>query len=167
MSPLVLVRPGELRTAEWCDIDFEKAEWVFIHSKQRAYAPNKHRLIVPLARQALAILSSLHSVTGGCAYLFPGMRLGRPICVSALRNAMNSIECNTKGKITIYGFLAMAKTMLAEQLQIDPRWIEMQVGRTTNRRHVEAYDCTQYIDERRGMMQAWADYLDELKRNNY
>jgi integrase len=163
LAALLFVRPGELRNAKWCDIDFEKAEWVFAHSKQRAYVPNKHKLIVPLARQALAILSSLHSVTGGCPYLFPGMHLGRPICISALVKAMHSIGCSTNIKFTADGFLGMASAMLAEQLHIDPRWIERQVRRTTNKRLAEADDGTLYIDERRQMMQTWADYLDELK----
>jgi integrase len=163
LAPLVFVRPGELRNAKWHDIDFEKAEWVFAYSKQRIMNPVKRKLIVPLARQAVALLRGLHSVTGGSEYLFPGMRLGRPICMSALTKALRAMGYDTATKFTAHGFRAMARTMLAEQLHVDPRWIERQLSHVTSERLGEAYDRTQYIDDRRQMMQTWADYLDELK----
>jgi len=163
LAPLVFVRPGELRNAKWADINFEKAEWVFPYLKQKANAREKRNLVVPLSRQAVAILKDLYPLTGGGVYVFPGLRPGRPISDGTINKALRTMGYDTRTEITAHGFRAMARTVIAERLHIDTQWIERQLSHRTTEKLGEAYDRTQYLDDRRDMMQTWADYLDALK----
>jgi len=163
LAPLVFVRPGELREAKWEDIDLKRKEWVFEYSKQRANKADKQTLIVPLSRQALAILKDLHPLTGSGEYVFPGMRSGRPISEVTINRALQGMGFNTGTEICAHGFRAMARTLLAERLRFNPQWIERQLSHKTNENLGESYDRTQFLDDRRKMMQVWADYLDGLK----
>ena len=162
-APLVFVRPGELRNARWADIDIENAEWSFHYLKQRANVGDKRKLIVPLSRQALAILKALHPVTGDGVYVFPGLRPGRSISDGTINKALRTMGYDTRTEITGHGFRAMARTVIAERLHIDTQWIERQLSHRTSERLGESYDRAQFLDDRRNMMQAWADYLDALK----
>jgi integrase len=163
LAPLVFVRPGELRNAKWADIDIENAEWVFYYLKQRENIKDKRKLIVPLSRQAVAIFKDLHPLTGDGVYVFPGLRPGRPISDGTVNKALRTMGYDTRTEITGHGFRAMARTVIAERLHLDPRWIERQLSHKTNEILGESYDRTQYLDDRRKMMQTWADYLDGLK----
>jgi integrase len=163
LAPLVFVRPGELRNAKWADIDIESAEWTFQYLKQRTNIGDKRKLIVPLSRQAVAILKNLHPVTGGGVYVFPGLRPGRPISDGTINKALRTMGYDTRTEITAHGFRAMARTVIAERLHIDTQWIERQLSHRTSEKLGEAYDRAQYLDDRRNMMQTWADYLDGLK----
>jgi integrase len=163
LAPLVFVRPGELRNAKWADIDIENAEWIFYYSKQRANIKVKRQLIVPLSRQTVAILKDLHPLTGDGTYVFPGLRPGRPISDGTINKALRSMGYDTRTEITGHGFRAMARTVIAERLHLDTQWIERQLSHKTSERLGESYDRTQYLDDRRQMMQTWADYLDGLK----
>jgi integrase len=163
LAPLVFVRPGELRMAKWVDIDIEKAEWVFLHSKQKTNIRVKRKLIVPLSRQAVAILKDLHPLTGDDEYVFPGLRPGRPISDGTINKALRTMGYDTRTEITAHGFRAMARTVIAERLHLDTQWIERQLSHRTSERLGESYDRTQFLDDRRKMMQTWADYLDGLK----
>jgi integrase len=163
LAPLVFVRPGELLGAKWKDIDLERREWVFVYSKQLKGPKGGRKLVVPLSEQALAILRDIQPLTGDGEYVFPGP-LGRK-CLNpeAINRALRIIGYDTRTEITGHGFRAMARTILAERLHFDPQWIERQLSHRTSEKLGESYDRTQFLDDRRRMMQAWADYLDKLK----
>jgi len=157
LAPLVFVRPGELRTAKWQDIDFPRAEWRFITSKIRT----EH--LVPLSRQAIAILQSLYPLTASTGLVFPGRDLTKPMSEVTINAALQRLGFDTKTEITAHGFRAMARTLLHEQLGFPPEVIEHQLAHRVPDRLGTAYNRTRFIERRRVMMQAWADYLDKLK----
>jgi integrase len=158
LAPLLFVRPGELRKAEWKDIDFDKAEWRYFVSK------TKIEQIVPLATQALEVLRELYSLTGSGRYLFPGGRdPKRPMSDAAVNAALRRMGYDTKTEITGHGFRAMARTILAEELHQKPEVIEHQLAHKVPDALGSAYNRTKFLKERRAMMQIWADYLDGLK----
>ena len=157
LAPLWFVRPGELRHAKWADIDLDAAEWRFRVSK------TKTDLIVPLSEQAVAILRDLHPQTGHQSWVFPGARNnGRPMSENTLAVAMRTIGI-PKDTMSVHGFRAMARTCLDEQLQFPPHLIEHQLAHTVKDPLGRAYNRTTHLQERRRMMQTWADYLDERR----
>jgi len=111
----------------------------------------------------VAILKDLHPITGDGTYVFPGLRPGRPISDGTINKALRTMGYDTRTEITGHGFRAMARTVIAERLHLDTQWIERQLSHKTSERLGESYDRTQYLDDRRKMMQTWADYLDGLK----
>jgi len=158
LAPLVFVRPGELRRARWADIDLEKGEWRYTTSKTET--PH----IVPLARQAVEILRGLHAWTGGGELVFPGLvAKDRPISNSTINSALHRMGYDTQTEMTGHGFRAMARTLLAEELDYPPEVIEHQLAHGVSDALGRAYNRTKYLKVRRDMMQEWADYLDELK----
>lgn len=158
LAPLLFVRPGELRTAEWADIDFDKAEWRYHVSK------TKTDHLVPLATQAVAILRELHPLTGHGPHVFPGARTnGKPMSDGAVNVALRRAGYNTREEQTGHGFRAMARTILHQELGFAPEVIEHQLAHRVPDALGTAYNRTKFIKERREMMQAWADYLDKLK----
>jgi len=161
LAPMVFVRPGELRGAKWADIDLDRAEWCFVASK------TKTEHLVPLSRQAVEILRDLQSLTGGKVYVFPGLNPGRPISDGTINKALRAMGYDTKTEITGHGFRAMARTLLAERLRIPENVIEHQLAHKVPDALGTAYNRTKFIDERRRMMQTWADYLDDLKVMNF
>ena len=151
------MRPGELRQAEWKDIDLTEAEWRFTVSK------TKSEHIVPLASQAVNILTDLHPVTGNSRYVFPSARSNtRPMSDNAILAAMRRMGI-PKDELTGHGFRAMARTILDEQLGFRADYIEHQLAHAVRDPLGRAYNRTAFLPERRQMMQAWADYLDQLK----
>jgi integrase len=157
LAPLVFVRPGELRKAEWAHVDLEKEEWRFITSKTR------ESLIVPLSRQAVAILRELQPLTGHGKYVFPGARsMKRPMSDNALLVAMRAMEIG-KEEMTGHGFRAAARTILDEVLKVRIDLIEHQLGHRVKDPNGRAYNRTSFLPERKKMMQRWADYCDRLK----
>lgn len=157
LAPLVFVRPGELRRARWADIDLDAAEWRYTASK----TGQPH--VVPLAPQAVAILRELEPLTGRGEYVFPSARgKGRPMSDAAINAAMRrmGIEADT---MTGHGFRAMARTVLDEVLGFRPDYIEHQLAHAVRDPLGRAYNRTQHLPERKKMMQAWADYLDNLR----
>lgn len=158
LAPMLFVRPGELRKAEWAAINLDKAEWRYQVSK------TKTDHLVPLARQAVAILKELHALTGTGLYVFPGARtVSRPMSDAAINAALRRIGYDTRTEITGHGFRAMACTNLHEELGQKPEVIEHQLAHSVPDTLGTAYNRTKFINERRVMMQAWADYLDKLK----
>ena len=156
LAPLVFVRPGELRHAEWDCIDFEKAEWCYIVTK----TDTPH--VVPLARQALAILQELHPLTGSGRYVFPSARSAqRPMSDNAILAALRRLGVS-KEEATGHGFRATARTLLDEVLGVRPDFIEHQLAHAVRDPNGRAYNRTAYLSERKTMMQDWADYLDSL-----
>ncbi len=157
LAPLVFVRPGELRLAQWADVDLDAAEWRY--TARKTDTPH----IVPLATQAVAILRELHAVTGHGQYLFPGGRSPkRAMSDNAILAALRRMGIG-KEEMSGHGFRAMARTILDEVLGVRPDLIEHQLAHAVRDPNGRAYNRTAHLPERRKMMQQWADYLDKLK----
>jgi len=157
LAPLVFVRPGELRAAQWADIDLDAAEWRFHVTK----TDTGH--IVPLARQAVDILRELHALTGRGRYVFPGARSReRPMSENAILAALRRLEIG-KDEMSGHGFRAMARTILDEVLGVRPDLIEHQLAHAVRDPNGRAYNRTAHLPARRDMMQQWADWLDKQK----
>ena len=159
LAPLVFVRPGELRHAEWSDMDLDAAEWRYTVSK----TDTQH--IVPLSRQAVDILREIQPLTGEGRYVFPSARNprgDRPMSDNAILSAMRRMGVE-KDEMSGHGFRAMARTILDEVLGFRPDYIEHQLAHAVRDPNGRAYNRTAHLPERRQMMQEWADYLDKLK----
>lgn len=157
LAPLVFVRPGELRHAQWSDIDLDKAEWRYKVTKTNT----DH--LVPLATQAIEILRTIQPVTGAGKYVFPSARTkSRPMSDNAVLAAMRRTGIPAE-EMTGHGFRAMARTIIDEVLGFRPDFIEHQLAHAVKDPNGRAYNRTAHLAERKKMMQAWADYLDKLK----
>jgi len=159
LAPLFFVRPGELRHAEWSEIDIEEAVWNIPAQKMKM----KIAHIVPLCKQAIEILKELKPLTGASKYVFPsGRSFARPMSENAVNAALRRMGYD-QGTMTGHGFRAMARTILDEVLHVRPDFIEHQLAHAVRDPNGRAYNRTAHLDERRKMMQQWADYLDSLK----
>ena len=159
LAPLVFVRPGELRHAQWVDVDLDMAEWRYIVTK------TKTQHIVPLSQQAVEILQELKPLTGSGRYVFPSARNpkgDKPMSDNAILAAMRRMG-SSKEEMSGHGFRAMARTILDEVLGFRPDYIEHQLAHTVRDPNGRTYNRTTHLPERRKMMQDWADYLDKLK----
>ena len=157
LAPLVIVRPGELRHAEWHEIDIDKAEWRIPAAKMKMKSVH----IVPLSKQALTILNLLYSVTGTGKYIFPGVRsTDRPMSENTINAGLRRLGY-TKEEMTGHGFRSMASTLLNEQ---GWHWdaIERQLAHAERNSIRAAYNYAEHMPERIRMMQHWADYLEGL-----
>lgn len=160
LAPLVFVRPGELRAAEWSEINFENAEWNISAERMKMGEPH----LVPLATQSIAILKELHALTGNGRFVFPSEHTGaRPMSENTVLFALRRMGFS-KEEISGHGFRAMARTILDETLNVRPDFIEHQLAHKVRDPNGRAYNRTTHVTERRKMMQAWADYLSNLKR---
>lgn len=159
LQALFFVRPGELRHAEWSEIDFDAATWSIPDAKMKM----KQAHIVPLSRQAIEILQSLKPLTGKGRFVFPSHRSSiRPMSNNAILAALRRMGY-AKDEMSGHGFRAMARTILDEVLQVRPEFIEQQLAHAVRDPLGRAYNRTSHLDERRKMMQLWSDYLDGLK----
>lgn len=157
VAPLVFVRPGELRAARWADIDLDAAEWRYTVSK----TDTPH--IVPLASQVVEVLRTLYPLTGRGEYVFPSERgKGRPMSENTVNAALRALGYGSD-TMTGHGFRAMARTMLDEVLGFRVDYIEHQLAHAVKDPNGRAYNRTSHLPERRKMMQAWADYLENLR----
>ncbi|WP_417542249.1 tyrosine-type recombinase/integrase [Methylophaga thalassica] len=158
LAPYCFVRPGELRRAEWKEIDLVGAEWRIPAEKMKARAVH----IIPLSKQALSILKELSELTGSDKYVFPSIRSSqRPMSENTVNGALRRLGF-TKDEMTGHGFRSMASTLLNEQgWKYDA--IERQLAHSERDEVRASYNYAEYLPERREMMQAWADYLDNLK----
>lgn len=160
LLPLTFVRPGELRAAEWSEFDLDGAEWRIPASRMKM--DEQH--IVPLSRQALALLRELQPLTGDGRFLFPSIRTeDRPISNNTLNAALRRIGF-TGDEMVAHGFRSMASTCLNEQ-GWHPDLIELQLAHAERNDVRGAYNRAQRLAERREMMQGWGDYLDRLRLN--
>ena len=158
LAPVVFVRPGELRHAEWSEIDFETAEWRIPAEKMKAGTLH----IVPLSRQALAVLQEIHPLTCNGRYVFPSPRtINRPMSSNAVLSALRRMGY-AKDEMSGHGFRSMASTLLNEQ-GWNPDAIERQLAHGEKNSVRAAYNYAEFMPERKKMMQAWADFLDGLK----
>jgi integrase len=153
----VFVRPADLRFAKWRDIKLDEALWEFVDQKM------KREFIVPLPRQAVEILAGLHPLTGHGDLVFPSVRSQNkgPISDTTLKAALDSL--GYKDIMSAHGFRATARTILDEKLKIRTDYIEHQLGHVVRDPNGRAYNRAKYLDERREMLQTWADYLDNLR----
>lgn len=159
LAPLVFVRPGELRKAEWTEIDFKKAEWRIPANKMKSRALH----VVPLSRQALDILRDLQPLTGGGRYVFPGARtLDRPMSEAAVNVALRRLGYE-KEEFTGHSFRKIASTLLNESHLWHRDAIERQLAHGERDEVRAAYNYAEHLPERMKMMQWWADHLDKLK----
>jgi integrase len=160
LAALVFVRPGELRHAEWKEFDFDEAEWVIPAEKMKMRRPHR----VPLARQTIAVLKDLKTITGELRWLLPSISsVTRPISENTVNAALRRMGY-AKDEICGHGFRSMAATRLNEMGRWNPDAIERQLAHLEGNAVRRAYiHGAEYWSERVAMMQAWADYLDELR----
>ena len=161
LAPLVFVRPGELRQAEWAEMQLDQAEWRIPAKKMKM----KRDHIVPLSTQSIAILEDIQPLTGSGRYVFPSVLTPtRPMSENTVNSALKRLGY-TKEEMTGHGFRSMASTLLNEN-----GWsadaIERQLAHVEGNSVRAAYNYADYLDERRRMMQWWGDYLVKLKGSN-
>ena len=165
LAPLLFQRPGELRAAAWAEIDLDAALWTIPAARMKRSVEGKRNgdpHLVPLPRQAVEILRKLHPLTGHGALVFHGERShDRPISDNTLRAALLTLGYGPDVQ-SVHGFRATARTLLAEELNVDPLVIEAQLAHAVKDANGRAYNRTQYLKHRTAMMQQWADYLDKL-----
>lgn len=165
LAPMLFQRPGELRAAEWAEFDLDGAMWTIPAVRMKRSVDGKrngdpHQ--VPLPTQAVEILRKLHPLTGHGTLLFHGERShDRPISDNTLRAALLTLGYGPDAQ-SVHGFRATARTLLAEELNIDPLVIEAQLAHAVKDANGRAYNRTQYLKHRTAMMQQWANYLDKL-----
>lgn len=158
LAPLVFARPGNLRAMEWSEIDTKAAEWRVPAGKMKM----REAHTVPLSKQALALLEDIRPLTGRGRYVFPSLRTPkRPMSDNTINAALRRLGFD-KETMTGHGFRAMASTRLNE-MGWAPDVIERQLAHAERNKVRAAYNRAQYMKERKKMMQAWADYLDQLK----
>lgn len=167
LAPMLFQRPGELRAAEWAEFDLDAALWTIPAARMKRRVDGKrngdpHQ--VPLPTQAVEILRKLYPLTGHGTLLFHGERShDRPISDNTLRAALITLGYGPDVQ-SVHGFRATARTLLAEELNMDPLVIEAQLAHAVKDANGRAYNRTQYMKHRAAMMQQWADYLDQLAR---
>lgn len=160
LAPLVFVRPGELRGAEWTEIDLEAAEWRIPGPRMKM----KVEHIVPLARQSVAILRELQPLSGHSKYVFPGIRSAKTSISDGAVNAALRVLGYLQDQVTGHGFRATARTILDEVMGERVDLIEHQLAHAVKDVNGRAYNRTSHLPARREMMQRWADKLDQLRR---
>lgn len=159
LAPLLFVRPGELRHAEWSEIDLKAAEWRISGAKMKMGADH----IVPLATQAVEVLTELRQLTGRGRYVFPSVRTGaRPMSENTINAALRGMGYSSDMH-TAHGFRATARTILDEVLGERVDLIEHQLAHAVKDVNGRAYNRTAHLPARKAMMQRWADYLDQLR----
>lgn len=167
LTPMLLLRPGELRNGRWTEIDLDAGLWtVPAERMKRKKAGKLHGKphLVPLSTQAVTALRDLHQLTGPNGYVFRGERHhDRPMSDAALNAALRAMGF-ARDEVTAHGFRATARTLMAEQLGIPEAVIEAQLAHAVKDSLGRAYNRTEFMTDRRIMMQRWADYLDRLRQ---
>lgn len=169
LAPMLFLRPGELRNAEWTEIDLKSATWVIpgkrmkgtLKAKRAGQVPDH---IVPLPRQAVSVLKELHTITGGKNLVFESIRAGRPLSENTINVALRSMGFDGKTMVG-HGFRATASTLLHEH-GWDHQVIELQLAHKQRDQVAAAYNRSARLKERTRMMQAWADYLETLRQSS-
>lgn len=167
LSALLLLRPGELRHMEWAWLDLDGGMLTVpaeVMKRKKADKADGPPHLVPLAAQALAVLRDLEPLTGSGRFVFPALT-SKQRCMSenTVRSALRRLGYGNDD-MTAHGFRATARTMIAERLGIPAEVIEAQLAHAVGDALGRAYNRTQFADQRRAMMQAWADYLDKLRK---
>jgi len=161
LAPLVFVRPGELRMAEWEEFNLDEKEWRIPAARMKMRAPH----FVPLSTQAVEILRELHPLTGDKRFVFPGERSrDRAMSNNTVNAALRRLGYSSE-QMTGHGFRSMASTLLNEQ-GWHPDAIERQLAHQEQNEIRAAYNYAKHLPERRKMMQAWSDYLYRLRASS-
>nr|WP_315229325.1 integrase arm-type DNA-binding domain-containing protein [uncultured Albidiferax sp.] len=167
VAPLLYQRPGNLRDMEWAELDLDAALWTIPSMKMKRTKVEKEQgdaHIVPLPTQVVAMLRNLHSLTGHGRYVFPGERShDRPMSDNSVRSALYALGFGKEQ--TWHGFRASARTMLVDQLNLDPLAIEANLAHAVRDSNGRSYNRTHYLKQRFEQIQQWADYLDNLRNN--
>lgn len=168
LSALLMLRPGELRHMQWSWISWEERLLRVpseVMKRTKGDKRNGQPHVVPLARQALDVLTEMRPLTGTGALVFPG-QTSKDRCISenTVRTALRRLGYANE-EMTPHGFRAMARTMAAERLGIAPEVIEAQLAHAVPDALGRAYNRTQYLEQRVDLMQRWADYLDQLRQS--
>jgi len=167
LSALLLLRPGELRHMEWSWLDLEASTLTVpaeVMKRKKEDKENGPPHVVPLATQSVAILTDLRLLTGTGRYVFPALTTSqRCMSENTVRSALRRLGYGNED-MTAHGFRATARTMIAERLNISPEVIEAQLAHAVPDALGKAYNRTQYLQQRRSMMQSWADYVDKLRK---
>jgi integrase len=167
LAPMLLLRPGELRFGEWTEIDMDGALWTVPAMRMKRELRQKlHGAphLVPLPSQAVAVLRELHALTGHAAMVFRGERHhDRAMSENTINAALRAMGFSAD-EVTGHGFRATARTMLQERLGFDPDVIEAQLAHSVRDNLGRAYNRTEFVEQRRKMLQTWADYLDQLRK---
>ena len=165
LAPLLYQRPGNLREMEWAELDLDAALWSIPSAKMKRTKAEKEQgeaHVVPMPVQAVAMLRALQPVTGHGRFVFPGERdHSRPLSDNSVRSALYALGF---GKAqTWHGFRASARTMMVDQLNLDPLAIEANMAHAVKDSNGRSYNRTQYLAQRFEQIQQWADYLDRLR----
>ena len=167
LSALLFQRPGNIRQMQWADVDLDGKVWRIPAAdmkRTKAGKLNGRPHIVPLATQAVAILKDLKRLTGHGRYAFPSLLTGeRPMSDNTIRTALRRLGYSNE-EMTAHGFRAMARTIMVEQMNVDPDVIEAQLAHGKSGPLGAAYDRAEFVEKRRTMMTQWADYLDKLRQ---
>ncbi len=167
LAPMLMLRPGELRFARWDEFDLARATWAIAPERMKRQLHGKLHgdpHMVPLPRQAVQLLRELHPLTGPDGYVFRGERdHERAMSENTVNAALRRMGYDTQKDVTGHGFRATARTILDERLGFDRAAIEAQLAHSVKDSLGRAYNRTEFLEQRRTMLQAWADYLDRLK----
>lgn len=159
LLPMIFVRPGELRHAEWAEFNLDAAEWCIPAVKMKMGVQH----LVPLSTQAVVLLRDVHKISGHGKYVFPSVRTGaRPMSENTINAALRGLGIE-QDVHTAHGFRAMARTIMAEVLHQRIDLIEHQLSHAVKDPNGRAYDRTSFLPERRVIMQLWSDYLDQIR----
>lgn len=165
LAPMLYQRPGNLRDMEWAELDLDGALWTIPSAKMKRTKQGKEQgeaHVVPLPTQAVELLRNLWPLTGHGRYVFPGERShDRPISDNSVRSALYALGFGKEQ--TWHGFRASARTMMVDQLDLDPLAIEANLAHAVRDANGRSYNRTQYIRQRFEQVQQWADYLDRLR----
>lgn len=165
LAPLLYQRPGNLREMEWVELDLVSGLWTIPSAKMKRSKAEKEQgeaHVVPLPTQAIELLRDLHPLTGRGKYVFPGERSrARPISDNSVRSALYALGLGKEQ--TWHGFRASARTMMVDQLNLDPLAIEANLAHAVKDSNGRSYNRTQYLAQRLQQIQQWADYLDQLR----
>jgi integrase len=166
LAPMLYQRPGNLRMMEWAELDLDAALWTIPSMKMKRTKLEKEQgdaHTVPLPVQAVALLRAVQPLTGHGVYAFPGERShDRPISDNSVRSALYALGFGKEQ--TWHGFRASARTMLVDELNLDPLAIEANLAHAVKDSNGRSYNRTQYLKQRFDQIQQWADYLDKLAR---
>lgn len=166
LAPMLYQRPGNLRDMEWTELDLDAGLWTIPSMKMKRTKQEKEQgdaHAVPMPAQAVALLLQLHPLTGQNRHVFPGERShDRPISDNSVRSALYALGFGKEQ--SWHGFRATARTMLVDQLDLDPLAIEANMAHAVKDANGRSYNRTQYLKQRFAQIQTWADYLDKLRK---
>jgi integrase len=164
LAPLLFQRPGEIASMEWSELDLRNKLWNIPKNKKKERNKRESDHLVPLSDQAVELIRDIEPLTGRGVFVFPNQRdYSRHASPASVNKALRNLGYDTKSEQSFHGFRASARTMLDERLGFRVDWIEHQSGRRVSDPMGRAYNRTEHLEQRAGMTQAWADYLDKLR----